>query len=266
MAVALCALAPALSWAMRGGEGLSGTAHDFTATGTGDFHVNSAAVGLCTYCHTPQRAGVRMGWNHAASPNTFRWDVAATSAGTPLPAISGALYKGTSARCLSCHDGSVAIGDIAVFDGGPADAVVAADAGLPAGTDARMTQFAGRYQVGVGGGLSGNHPVGVPYPLGRVPNFYNGVSNGQYHGVFAANEWQANPAASTTAAIRLYQDDGAGNISAMAPGAVTMNAGIECSSCHDPHNRASVDAMFLRGKLAGRSQADGYLCQQCHNK
>jgi hypothetical protein len=253
LAIAALAIAPVCGWAMRGGEGLTGTAHDFTSTGTGDVR-GVSNIGLCTFCHTPQRAGMGVAWNHALSPNTFRWDVASTSGGTPLPAISGSTYKGASARCLSCHDGSVAIGDVAVFDGEPAPAT------------ARMTDFASKYQVGVGGDLSGNHPVGVPYPLGRMPNSYNGVTNGQYHGSFAASDWQSNPTASTSTTIRLYQDDGAGNISAMAAGAMTMNAGIECSSCHDPHNRASVDAMFLRGKLVGRSQADGYLCQQCHNK
>jgi len=254
------ALAYAGAWARSaGGEGLAGTAHDFTASGSGDVK-GQDGTGLCTFCHTPQRGpGARLMWNHASSPNTFRWDAASTFGGTPLPQISGATYAGTSARCLSCHDGSVAIGDVAEFQGqagsGPANLA-----------PAHMTDFAIKYQVGVGGDLSGNHPVGVPYPLGRVPNHYNGVSTGQAGGVFAANEWQPDPSTSASANIRLYVDDGTGNISTMAPGAITMNAGIECSSCHDPHNRASVDAMFLRGKLAGRSRADGYLCEQCHSK
>jgi hypothetical protein len=253
LGTALVALAPACSWALRGGEGLSGTPHDFTSTGTGDVR-GVAGIGLCTFCHTPERSGSSMMWNHTASANTFRWDVASTSSGTPLPMISGATYKGASARCLSCHDGSVAIGDVAVFDGQPATL-----------SPARMTDFAPKYQVGVGGDLSGNHPVGVPYPMGRMPNHYNGVTNGQYRGVFAANEWQPNPTQSGGTTIRLYQDDGAGNISALAPGTTTFSAGIECSSCHDPHNKNSVDAMFLRAKLSGRSQADGYICQQCHS-
>jgi hypothetical protein len=256
MAWVLLGLVPACSWALRGGEGLAGTEHDFTATGTGDVR-GVEGIGLCTFCHTPERSGFRMMWNHTASTNTFRWDVTATSAGTPLPAISGLTYKGTSARCLSCHDGSVAIGDISFVEAQPVS-------GKPLST-ARMTDLPVQYQIGVGGNLSGTHPVGVPYPMGRMPNHYNGVSNGQYGGVFAANEWQPNPTMSSGASIRLYQDDGAGNMSALAPGATTLSAGIECSSCHDPHNRASVDAMFLRGKLTGRSQSDGYLCQQCHN-
>jgi hypothetical protein len=257
LGAALLALAPACSGASRGGEGLAGTPHDFTSTGTGDVRA-VPGIGLCTFCHTPERTGSRMMWNHTPSANTFRWDIASTSAGTPLPMISGPTYKGASARCLSCHDGSVAIGDISVFEGQPAS-------GQAALSSARMTDFSARYQVGVGGDLGGNHPVGVPYPMGRMPNHYNGVTNGQYRGVFAANEWQPNPTLSSGTSIRLYQDDGAGNISALVPGATTFSAGIECSSCHDPHNKASVDAMFLRGKLSGRNQADGYLCQQCHN-
>jgi hypothetical protein len=259
VAAAACALACSVSGAMSGeAQGLAGTAHDFTAGGTGDVK-GPPGTGLCTFCHTPSRApGAGMLWNHTLSPNTFRWDAASTFGGTPLPSINGATYKGASARCLSCHDGSVAVGDVASFDGQP-------EAGPAVLSAARMTDFASKYQVGVGGDLRGNHPVGVPYPLGGMPNHYNGVTNGQMGGAFASNEWQADPSASSSASIRLYVDDGAGNISAMAPGTHTMSAGIECSSCHDPHNKSSVDVMFLRGKLAGKSRADGYLCEQCHS-
>ena len=258
LAVVICACVAQCSWALTGGEGLAGTPHDFTGSGTGDVR-GIEGIGLCTYCHTPQRIqGGMLLWNHTASRNTFRWDVSSTTAGTRLPSFSGSSYRGPSSRCLSCHDGSVAIGDIALAGDG-------ADAGSASLGQARMTDFAPKFQVGVNGDLSGNHPIGVPYPLGRMPNTYNGVTNGSARGAFVPTEWQANPIGFGRATVRLYQEDATGNISAVAPGMVTVSAGVECSSCHDPHNRDTVDDLFLRGKRAGKSRADGYLCEQCHN-
>jgi len=252
--------ASAAAWPSAGGEGLAGSAHDFTASSaaSGGSALADGAHGgsLCTYCHTPQAgSGARLLWNHRLSKNEFRWDASSTSAGTPLPGFSGTTYKGASAKCLSCHDGSVAVGDIGPDSVGPAGAAPVAAGPI---TNANSV-------IGAAGNLSGNHPIAVPYPMGRLPNTYNGVTNGGGRMLFAANEWQSNPLESAAAHVRLYRDDGAGNIDTLPAGALTTNAGIECSSCHDPHNRAAVDVMFLRGKRAGRSQADGYLCLQCHN-
>jgi len=60
---------------------------------------------------------------------------------------------------------------------------------------------------------------------------------------------------------RLFNDDGSGNISA---GVVAAKTGMECSSCHDPHNKASVEDLFLRGTLKGTTTA--YICLKCHIK
>lgn len=250
-------LAPAAGWALNGGEGIGGSPHDFTSTGTGDASGLAQGIGVCTFCHTPHKANsTLLLWNHTLSSNTFRWDVPTTTAGTILPQIVGNTYKGPSAKCLSCHDGSVAIGDIYWFKEQP-------NQGANALTQAKMTDFNVEFQVGVGGNMAGNHPVTVPYPLGNVANTYNGTTNGN---MLALNEWQSDPVSLTGANIRLFKDDGSGNMSAIPKGSVSTSAGIECSSCHDPHNKASVDDLFLRGKISGSSQADGYICLQCHIK
>lgn len=261
LAVAALALAPGVSWGLNGGEGINGTPHDFTSTGTGDLN-NVAGIGVCTFCHTPHKAqNTLLLWNHTLSTNTFKWEVAKTTAGTTLPSIIGNVYKGPSAKCLSCHDGSVAIGDVSWFKEQTNGTL-----GNSNLSDKKMTDFATEFQIGVGGNMGGNHPVAVPYPLNNAVNTYNGATNGGTGGTFATNEWQADPVASTVASIRLFQDDGTGNISAIPKGSATTTAGIECSSCHDPHNKASKDDLFLRAKISGSSQADGYLCLQCHSK
>jgi hypothetical protein len=276
LATAVAALAPASSWALSGGEGLQGTPHDFTFQ-TNDFHTAPGTVGICTFCHTPHKAyQTLLLWNHTLSANQFSWDVPTTTAGTTLPTITSS-YKGSSVKCLSCHDGSVAVGDVAWF-GENSHSTTASAAGTPIATtpNTNITSAlaGGAFLVtdGTGnpGNMKGNHPVAVPLPYGQVANAYNSITSG---GGLILTDWLPSPNATCTtgpggtACIRLFQDDGTGNITALAPGTPTAsNVGIECSSCHDPHNKQTVDDLFLRGKIAGSTTADGYICLQCHLK
>ena len=250
-ALVALALAPTVSFAAPGAAGgLVGTDHDFASAGGGN--VAATAVGLCTFCHTPHKAiSTSLLWNHTLSSNTFTWDIAKTTAGTEFPSIVGGTYKGPTAKCLSCHDGSVAIGDIAWFN----------EAAYPGGTGMQTTKITGSHQMATAtGGMAGNHPVAMPYPYSNAANTYNGKTTGA--GI-VLTEWQADPTALSGTKIRLFNDDGSGIISAGVSGG---KSGLECSSCHDPHNKATVDEMFLRGKLTGVSQSDGYICLQCHIK
>lgn len=238
---AILVLAPVLAWAGPG-DGIAGSDHDFSAS--------SGGVGLCTFCHTPHRAlSTQLLWNHTLSTATYSWDVPSTTAGTTYPSFTGDTYTGPTAKCLSCHDGSVAVGDIAWWNGGAP--------GVP--LDNEKHAWPDKHNVGATGGvlgsMKGNHPVAMPYPYQNVANTYNAVTTG---GGAVLTEWQANP---TTLNIRLFNDDGLGVISA---GPVALKTGIECSSCHDPHNKASTGDYFLRGTLEGTSTA--YICMKCHVK
>jgi hypothetical protein len=133
---------------------------------------------LCTFCHTPHGAiSTQLAWNHTLFKNVFDWGVVATTAGTPYPKFKGDTYKGPSARCLSCHDGSVAIGDVASFR--QSVGVLSADR---IGTNG----FAVTRQVGADDNMAGSHPLAMPYPLYRAANTYNGIISGAQ---LAANEW-----------------------------------------------------------------------------
>ena len=236
------------------GTGIAGTSHDFQS-GTGSSGVKNGA-GMCTFCHTPHKAkSTLLLWNHTLSSNTFQWDVAATTSGTALPGFTGNAYNGPSAKCLSCHDGSVAIGDVGWFQ--EAAATLSTFKVGQAGVSNPITPGTTSKMVGAGGNMSGNHPVAIPYPFNGAPNVYNGSTTGAQ---LATTDFAVDP---TVNNIRLYSDVGGGAIiGKTTPG----KTGIECSSCHDPHNKAAKDDFFLRGKLAGGSKADGYLCLQCHIK
>jgi len=269
VACAVIALAPLGAWALNGGEGLYNTPHDFASGGVGaagsatngtafQGSAGGLGVGLCTFCHTPHKAqSTQLLWNHKLSTNSYSWDVPATTAGTTFPVINGATYKGPTAKCLSCHDGSVAIGDVAWYreqawpaPGSLLDKYIGKD--TPA-------EFLITNGTGAAGNMAGNHPVAMPFPFGQNKSTYNGVTTGNG---FVNTDWVADPTLSGSAHIRLFNDATGSVVAGAQPG----NTGIECSSCHDPHNRQSVDDLFLRGKISGATQQDGYICLQCHIK
>lgn len=255
LALAAFALAPAVCFAAPGdaGTGLTSTPHDFVA---GPANQNgTTAVGLCTFCHTPHKAqSTRLLWNHALSINTFSWtDAASTTGGTTLPNIVPG-YQGASVRCLSCHDGSVAIGDVSWFKEGPAVANT-----LKMGDVGQLNNEFVITGGGTGGSdMKGNHPVAIPFPYGNASSTYNGITTGAQVDL---NEWQADPTAN---GIRLFTNTGS-NFTAGATGGST---GIECSSCHDPHNGVgkvpTTSDFFLRGNFTGNDS--NYICLKCHKK
>ncbi|GAB4170411.1 MAG: cytochrome c3 family protein [Rhodocyclaceae bacterium] len=270
--VSLATAAPA-AMAATPAAGLHNTRHDFaframfleTQTVAGGGVGTVGGVGLCTYCHTPHNAqSTALLWNHTLSANTFTWDEAKTAGGTTYASL-GPTYKGPTVKCLSCHDASVAIGDVSMYKEhsrtGAGNELNTFKVGDTWSGDATGKTI---FRIGVGGTISGSHPVGMPYPYNNASSTYNSITTG---GDVIATEFEANPhtpaaAAPANPTIKLYNDN-AGTISA---GPVAGSTGIECSSCHDPHNKQTSDDLFLRGKLAGADKASGYICVQCHIK
>jgi hypothetical protein len=247
-AVLMAAFVIAAGAAAAPGDGIANTAHDFTSEPN-----NTMAIGLCTFCHTPHRAQqTKLLWNHTLSGLSYSWtDTIATTNGTPLPTFD-ASWQGVSKNCLSCHDGSVAIGDVAWFNAAPRTGVDAIlDHTHDAADDPAWITFA---NPGTGN-LDGNHPVAHPFPYNGAPSTYNSVAQ---LATVVDSGWVLDP---TLNGIRLFNDNG-GEVTA---GPVAGQTGMECSSCHDPHNGSQVeDDYFLRGTLTG-SGAD-YICLKCHDK
>jgi len=278
LVIAAALVVPAMAMASVGGSGMIGGRHDFASASSKflykqqvDGVVNTTAntVGLCSFCHTPHSAAsTALLWNRAAPTQGYTWtDAPTTTGGTTLGIAQ--TYVGPTAKCLACHDGSVAVGDVGNYMGQSRSGATSfntykvgdrAAEGVGDGSP-KVTK-----KVGAGNDMSGTHPVGVPYPFGQAVNTYNGVGTGA--NVVLA-DYVAAPTVSSgsgtgavTAGVKLYNDTG----TAITAGAVATKTGIECSSCHDVHNKQSVDDNMLRGKQAGSSKADGYLCLQCHAK
>jgi predicted CXXCH cytochrome family protein len=84
------------------------TVHNLSATGPGP--VKAPGVGeVCVFCHTPHRAGqTRALWNRDLPPTTYSLYRSSTLEAT-LNQPTGA-----SRLCLSCHDGTTALGNLRV--------------------------------------------------------------------------------------------------------------------------------------------------------
>ncbi|MFQ5666210.1 MAG: cytochrome c3 family protein [Candidatus Binatia bacterium] len=140
--IAAWLLAPGLAF---GAADISGTDHDFTTAGPNASFKGAGSE--CETCHIPHHTGsAQLLWNHTLSGNTLTFGTSATTvAGTTLPTDVGSA-PGTSKFCLSCHDGSVAVGS------------------LIHGTSWGTTKITGDAVIAPSGSLVGNHPVEVPYP------------------------------------------------------------------------------------------------------
>ena len=235
LSAVLCAFA-----AFPAGGQVNGSKHDFSGEPAGD-----SQTGVCTMCHTPH-GGIQsqMAWNHTLSQNTHFWTEGSTDDGTPFPTIDPS-WGGVSKLCLSCHDGSVAIGDIAWFNAQEWTGGNAVD---------NQDHNGDNVQIGnASGNLTGNHPFAFPYPWAGMASTYNGVTSSV--GAVLSG-WKADP---TMDGIRLFNQSG----STVFAGTTTGSTGIECASCHDPHDGPDVqDDMFLRGST---DAGDGnYICRKCH--
>lgn len=177
-------------------DDVTGSKHDFT-TATGPNATFQGAASECVTCHIPHGAlETKLIWNHTLSGDTLTFGASATtSSGTDLP-TDVAASAGTSGYCLSCHDGTVAVGD------------------MVNGTDWGSATLDGTIYdlVGAAGDMDGNHPVEIPYP-DQAGATYNSI-------VTAADsaQYQASPTG-----VKLF-------------GTAAGAKGIGCASCHNPHN------------------------------
>src|SRR5690606_23255967 len=103
---ALAALAGAASCAAGQGQSVVYTPHNLSATSPGSVRASSEDQ-VCIFCHAPHHASrVQPLWNRANSTATYtiyRSDSLRSQPGQPT---------GASKMCLSCHDGTIALGSV----------------------------------------------------------------------------------------------------------------------------------------------------------
>ncbi len=246
-----------------GDENIAYTLHNLSAFWPSDAGLDVRTVKsptqteLCVFCHTPHGSnvedlggGVRAPlWNRKLSTGGyFLYDEVWSPT---LDAYRGLNLKpsaptGYSKLCLSCHDGTLAIGNVfnAPGSGGYSST---GDSSIPlSGTDTGGTMPAGtsgRYSGDtrlIGTNLSNDHPISFV--------FDSNLQNAD--GELAAPDTVTDP---ITGKTLLYS------------GTTATRNNVQCTSCHNPHTTYEKFLRMSRWQLgAGATQRQ--ICLNCHNK
>ncbi|MDP2783813.1 MAG: cytochrome c3 family protein [Sulfurimicrobium sp.] len=144
---AVLLLSGLLGWTASGMAGIAGTKHNLSVTGTGTYKATSETQ-LCVFCHTPHNTNPAVGlWNHELSAATYT-----PYASNTLAAAAPGQPSGASKLCLTCHDGTVALGGVRNLPFGHQTA------GTISGLEALLTGTAN-----LGTDLRNDHPVSFTY-------------------------------------------------------------------------------------------------------
>lgn len=244
---------------------LSTNKHNLAASGPGP--VKSATqTEICVFCHTPHNSDVATPlWNQSMSSATYTAYASSTMAAT------AGIPQGSSKLCMSCHDGTIAIGNTAASGQIPMQ-------GLTTG------KLTGTSNVGIS--LGDDHPISfVPVTGSRIVNPPTGSpvaldSTGQVQCVSCHDAhqmdtdpvtkkflvmnnagsamclvchqqpyWSSNPSTHQTSTKPFTATQGAHT------GQTTV-ATNGCESCHKPHT-AGTAARTLKG-------VEEATCGNCH--
>ena len=130
---------------------IAGTKHNLSVTGPGSFKA-SAEQRVCVFCHTPHNADPADPlWNHVSSGSNYT----PYSSETMAQAAPGQ-PAGTSKLCLSCHDGTIALGSVHNLPENAGPGVIAGLSSALTG-DAHLSTD-----------LSDDHPISFTYDAALV--------------------------------------------------------------------------------------------------
>jgi predicted CXXCH cytochrome family protein len=139
------------------------TKHDFSLTSSTEIRAGSVDES-CLFCHTPHMASPNVPlWNHTSSSAEFAvYQSSTIDANVSQPSISD-----SSKLCLSCHDGTIALGD--TVSNGDVQFLQGSDYRLGSGSEANIAQ---------GAGYANDHPFAMSPVNGselRVPHSNDAV-------------------------------------------------------------------------------------------
>lgn len=216
--------------------GVTGTKHNLSIYGPGSVQASfPGTTEICVFCHTP----------HASNTDGPLWN-------KQTPGISYALYgtytlygttaltlgqpTGSSRLCLSCHDGTIAIGSLLNAPGAVLGQTLNMEGVVTSpGTGETTGALYASYSTNIGTDLSNDHPISFKYS-----DSYDAFNTE-------------------------LKDPGINNVN-IAPAVLDNSSEVQCTSCHDPHSKTFIK--FLRASLEPVPITDygAPLCNLCHIK
>jgi len=267
---------------------IANTKHNFSAGGPATLPSGqqrevkaSSEMQICVFCHTPHAAEPTQGplWNRELSSATYNTYVSGSldsgrpglnplADPQPLPQPNG-----VSKLCLSCHDGTLAIGAVNVLNGSFTDrSGVTEDIQMtgtgPGGTMAPGEGVSTGFTRYLGTDLTNDHPISVRFDanLAQVDGEMRFPSVEESIVVRGVDPWPVNPGQTKTEYIHLEADPG-----------TTTGGLVQCNSCHDPHIRSTDPTENIKFLRLNRFQkvrpqegifnaANDIICLACHDK
>lgn len=232
------------------------TKHNFSATVVPALPTDSSRTvqatnesQICAFCHTPHKAtqqAMAPIWNRKLSGQTYT-----PYSSTSIDAVDLGQPNTKSKLCLSCHDGTLAIGAVNVLNRqeNPTVTMVGTrtDGTMPTGLGER-TGFTRR----IGTDLTNDHPISFTYDSSQA------VRDGELRDPVAESFLGERRAGGHKPTIPLDDNQ------------------MECVSCHDPHVRSTngENIKFLRVNRFQQAQpvegtfdqANDIICLACHEK
>jgi predicted CXXCH cytochrome family protein len=169
------------------------TKHNLSATGPGTITAGPGGESeICVFCHTPHGGQSTDGplWNRNLSVQTYQpYDSPSLQSASGQP-------TGSSKLCLSCHDGTIALGSVLNVRGGSSVALqnTGASGEMPAGTSL------------IGTNLTNDHPVSFDFDAGVA------TTDGEL----------VTPSGGMIGPLPLFPRGGGSE--------------LQCTTCHDPHS------------------------------
>jgi len=247
-----------------------------------NFSVNSSGVNatdevrVCIFCHTSHGARTDSDlidpplWNHSLSSATYNVLTPGSvinsvdkfsfiaNAGIVNMLSSPSAPDGTSRLCLGCHDGTIGIGNV-----GSESVPIAMNTSSACLTaDGRISSSCSAY---IGNDLTQKHVVSIPMNQNLLDeSFANCTAAGQT--TYVKYPWSnPNPDANVILRPTLRQFRGISGVDGGSASGTEYRAGykygVQCSTCHDPHNWSSSPGPGY--KFIVTSNFDN-LCNACH--
>jgi len=225
---------------------------------------------ICVFCHTPHAANPQAKvplWNRGLSGATYQvYGSQINGSGTSSLDATVSQPNGISKLCLSCHDGTLAIGAVDVLNGTASSTVEMAGVGgsgemAPGtfGVDSGFTR-------NLGTDLTNDHPISLMYDHNLV------VMDGEMR----VPSEQADIVVRTRDPLPADQPRKAIHLQPVATN--TTGGLVQCNSCHDPHIRDDEDPgiKFLRLNRLQKNvhpstdtvfnKDNDIICLSCHQK
>ena len=237
---------------------IANTPHNLSASGPGNV-VASTESQVCVFCHTPHgatNAPASPLWNRTLSTQTY---TVYTSSSLDAETIGGQLDQpaGSSKLCLSCHDGTLALGTVGVL-GGQQNVDIAMTGTGPGGVMPPGAGVQTGFTRDLGIDLSNDHPISLTYDSTLS------LTDGELR----------DPATSAHIGVR---SPGVRPLAPLEETGFGGEAQVQCSGCHDPHlapGGSGFGDKFLRMlRFQQASPADGsfdesqdIICLACHEK